>query len=78
VRLEDELTRREHVREPPVPVIVSRPLDDEEWPALLHGWSSSARDDGALRGLVTYRREYTAGFWHDVVAWALAERIQPV
>lgn len=76
MKLEDELPRREHVREPPIPVIVARPLDAEEWPGLLHGWSTTARDDGAMRGLVTYQREYAPGFWTSVVAWSKASNIR--
>jgi len=75
VKLNDELPKRQHVREPPVPVIVSRPLDNESWPGLLYGWTDFPDRTGGLRGLVTYRREYAPGFWTDVVSWTLAHNI---
>jgi hypothetical protein len=49
LRLEDELRRICVRRNPPVEVIVSRPLDDEEWPGLLHGWANDVTDDRGLR-----------------------------
>ena len=76
LRLEDELRRICVRRNPPVEVIVSRPLDDEEWPGLLHGWANDVTDDRGLRGLVSYRREYAPGFWTEVVAWESAEHFR--
>jgi hypothetical protein len=49
------------------PVTLHLPLDDEHHSGLLHGWSRTPTDDGALRGLVLVRREYTAGFSADYV-----------
>jgi hypothetical protein len=69
-QLEDELRRVRDRRDPPVEVIISRPLDDEEWPDLLHGWADDVTGDRTLRGLASYRREYAPGFYTDVVSWA--------
>jgi hypothetical protein len=74
--LNDELLKRQHIREPPVQVIVSRPLDNERSTGLLHGWADSPDGrTGGLRGLVTYRREFAPGFYTDVVSWTLAHNI---
>ncbi len=62
--------------DPPVEVIVSRPLDHEEWPGLLYSWADDVTADRALRALVTYRREYAPGFWTHVVSRALAEHLR--
>ena len=79
MKLEDEMPKREHIREPPVPVMVKRPLDDEESPGLLQGWADSPDGrTGGLRGLVSYTREYAPGFTTDVVSWALAANISQV
>ncbi len=75
-RLEDELCRVSVRRDPPIEVIVSRPLDNEKWPGLLYGWAHDVTDDRGLRGLVSYRREYAPGLWTDVVSWASAEQIR--
>ena len=72
LRLEDELRRVSVRRDPPVEVIASRLLDNEEWPGLLYGWAHDVTDDRGLRGLVSYRREYAPGLWTDVVFWASA------
>jgi hypothetical protein len=77
MNLVDELPKRHHVREPPVQVIVSRPLDDEQSRGLLWGWADAPDGrTGGLRGLVTYTREYAPGFSTDVVSWALLINIR--
>lgn len=76
--LEDELPKRQHVREPPVPVVITRLLDEgRPYEGLLHGWAELPERTG-MRGLVTYRREYAPGFWTDVVAWVTSENLRPV
>jgi hypothetical protein len=76
VDLASELTKCQHRRDPPVPVIVRRPLDDEEWPGLLHVWSDSPDGRrGGLRGLTTYQRDIGSGYVQDVVSWTLAQNI---
>ncbi len=76
LQLEDELRRVCVRRDPPVEVIVFRPLDNEMWPGLLYGWAHKVTDDRGLRALVAYRREYAPGCWTDVVSWASAEQIR--
>jgi hypothetical protein len=40
VELDEELPRLQHVRQPPVPVLVTRLLDEGRiYPALLYGWA---------------------------------------
>ena len=63
-------------RDPPVEVIVFRPLDAEQWPGLLQGWANDVADDRTLRALATYRREYAPGFWIHVVAWPRADHLR--
>jgi hypothetical protein len=55
---------------------VHLPLDDEHHDGVLHGWSRTATDDGALRGLVVARRGRAAGSSADHVGWVQAERIE--
>ncbi len=61
-RLAAELPEVTDRRDPPIPVTVHLPLDDEHHDGVLHGWSRTATDDGALRGLIVVRREYSPGF----------------
>jgi hypothetical protein len=68
MRLEDELCRVCVHRNPPVEVVVSRPMDNGGWPGLLYGWANNVTDDRTLRGLVLYRREHAPGFWTDVIS----------
>lgn len=75
--LERELARVEQLRDPPVPVHVVTMHPGEVRGGLLYGWSSNVTDDNALRGLVTYEREYARGFWTRLLNWSLAERLSP-
>lgn len=71
VGLVGELPKRQHVREPPAPFIVGRPLDDESFPGLLYGWAEAPDGrTGGLRGLVTYDRPIGPGYVQKVVAWS--------
>ena len=75
--LNDELAKCEHLRNPPVPVTVNRPLDDESWPGLLHGWADAPGGrTGGLRGLVTYQRDIGSGYVQDVVSWVKAADVR--
>jgi hypothetical protein len=76
VQLEDQLPLCQHRRDPAVPVVVRRPLDDEVWPGLLHGWADAPEGrTGGLRGLVTYDRVVGPGYTQSVVAWVQVQHI---
>ena len=76
-RLDEELTRVEDRRDPPVPITAWLLLDGAEWPGLLYGWAPNPRgaDDG-LRGLVVLEREYAPGFVAESLHWVPAENVR--
>jgi hypothetical protein len=79
VQLEEELPRLEHVRQPPVSVLVTRLLDEgRTYEGLLYGWAALTDRTGDIRGLVSYQREYTPGYWSGAVAWVLPESLWEV
>ena len=65
-RVKYEVAKVEKGRAPPVAVEVSLLPERATRGGLLYGWSTNT-SDGLLRGLCTWLREYTPGFWQEFV-----------